>query len=98
VLVTPTLACRVPPTGTDPIEVDGVEEAVTPALTRLTNPWNLAGVPAGSVPAGTDGGGAPVGIQVVGPWFADRRVLSLMAEVERLSGGPWRAAAPPVAG
>lgn len=88
-LLTPTLPCRLPPVDTDPIVVGGVEEAVTVAMTRFTNPWNLAGLPAGSVPAGLDGGGAPVGVQVVGAWFAEPTVLAGMAAVERLSGGPW---------
>lgn len=94
VLVTPTLPCRVPPVDTDPIVVGGVEEAVTTAMTRLTNPWNLAGVPAGSVPADLDAGGAPVGIQVVGPWFSEATVLAAMSTVETVCGGPWPVARP----
>ena len=88
VLVLPTLPCRAPPVGTDPVEVGGEPEPVVVALTRLTNPWNLAGVPAGSVPAGTDRDGAPVGVQVVGAWFGEPTVVGAMAAIERLSGGP----------
>lgn len=94
VLVTPTLPCRVPPVDTDPVVVGGVEEAVTTAMTRFTNPWNLTGMPAGSVPAGRDGDGAPVGVQVVGAWFAEADVLAGMAAVEWLRGGPWPPAQP----
>ncbi len=93
VLVVPTLPCRVPPVGVDPIVVDGVEEAVVRAMTRGTNAWNLTGVPAGSVPAGHDGGGAPVGVQVVGAPDAEATVLGVMGLVERLRGGPQ----PPIA-
>lgn len=95
VLCTPTLPCRVPVIATDPVTVEGVHEPVVSAMTRLTGPWNLAGIPAGSVPAGVDRDGAPVGVQVVGPWFGELRVLAVMAAVERLRGGPWPAAGPP---
>lgn len=88
VLVTPTLPCRVPRVGEDPVAVAGRPQPVTAALTRLCNPWNLAGVPAGSVPAGTDGGGAPVGVQVIGPAGGEETVLDVMARIERLRGGP----------
>lgn len=88
-LVTPTLPCRAPTVGTDPIVVAGQPEPVVGVLTRFTNPWNLAGVPAGSVPAGTDAAGAPVGLQVVGSWFAEQTVLAVMATIERAWGGPW---------
>jgi aspartyl-tRNA(Asn)/glutamyl-tRNA(Gln) amidotransferase subunit A len=88
VLLTPTMPCRVPPVGVDPIEVDGRAQPVVAALTRLTNAWNLAGVPAGSVPMATDSGGAPIGMQVIGPWHAEPRVLDVMAALERLSAGP----------
>lgn len=89
VLVTPTLPCRAPTVGTDPVVVGGETEAVVSAMTRFTNPWNLAGVPAGSVPAGSDGARGPVGVQVVGPWFAERAVLAVMATIEQCRGGPW---------
>lgn len=93
-LVTPTLPCRVPTVRTDPIVVGGQPEAVVDAMTRFTNPWNLAGVPAGSVPSGADGGGAPIGLQVVGPWFAEPTVLAVMAAIEELRGGAWPIAKP----
>jgi len=89
VLVTPTLPCRIPPVGVDPIIVDGHPERVVSAMTRATNSWNLAGVPAGSVPAGIDGDAGPVGVQVVGPKDGEATVLGAMALIEELGGGPW---------
>jgi aspartyl-tRNA(Asn)/glutamyl-tRNA(Gln) amidotransferase subunit A len=89
VLVTPTIPCRVPPVGAERIEVGGREVDVVAALTRFTNPWNLTGQPAGSVPAGRDRDGAPVGVQVVGAWWDELSVLRAMARIERATGGPW---------
>lgn len=71
------------------IEVDGVNEPWGIALTRLVSPWNAAGVPAGTVPGGRDRYSAPVGIQVIGPWFAESRVIQVMQQIEDLVGGAW---------
>ncbi len=61
-LLCPTCAVTAPRIG-DPNDV-----AVTRALTRLTYPWSLTGLPSISVPAGL-AGGLPVGAQLVGrPW------------------------------
>jgi aspartyl-tRNA(Asn)/glutamyl-tRNA(Gln) amidotransferase subunit A len=38
---------------------------------------NLAGLPAMSIPCGFGAGGMPVGLQVVGPYFAEARMLNL---------------------
>lgn len=99
VLLTPTLPCRVPD-GSAPhleteIEVGGALETRTSALTRLVNPWNLAGCPAGTVPIGRDDGGGPISLQVVGPAFSDWQVLDVMEWVEASLGGPWDTVPPP---
>lgn len=92
--MTPTLPCvtplravaplGVPSTGDECVPVGGTPVPLVFAMTHFTSPWNLTGVPAGSVPAGTDRGGAPVGVQVVGPWCGERTVLAVMATIERL--------------
>ena len=46
-------------------------------------PFNLSGHPAVSLPCGWSSDGLPTGLQIVGPWHADRRVLALAAHLER---------------
>ncbi len=56
------------------------------ALDLFTVAMNLAGVPACSVPCGLAENGLPLGIQVVGPRFADMRVLQLAKHIEQFAG------------
>jgi aspartyl-tRNA(Asn)/glutamyl-tRNA(Gln) amidotransferase subunit A len=46
-------------------------------------PFNLSGHPAVSLPCGWSSDGLPIGLQIVGPWYGDRRVLALAANLER---------------
>lgn len=80
VLVLPVLPGPVPRRG----------EAVT-GLSRLTNPWNLAAVPAGAVPVGLLADGAPAALPVVGP----HRVLAAMAAIEHVRTGAVPPGSPP---
>jgi aspartyl-tRNA(Asn)/glutamyl-tRNA(Gln) amidotransferase subunit A len=50
-------------------------------LTRLTSPFNAAGLPAVSVPAG-HADGLPVGVQVVGPPYGDASALGVASMLE----------------
>jgi aspartyl-tRNA(Asn)/glutamyl-tRNA(Gln) amidotransferase subunit A len=60
------------------------DEPVDGALVRLTSPFNLSGVPALSVPFGA-AGGLPVGVQVVGQWNDEPRVLAVGRLIEALA-------------
>lgn len=53
-------------------------------------PFNLSSDPAMSVPAGMTADGLPVGLQLVGPWFGEQRLLDVAALLERLHGWPAR--------
>ena len=55
-----------------------------------TLPWNLAGLPAISVPAPVSG--LPAGIQIVAPAGGEAVILTIAAELERLC--PWPRLAP----
>jgi 2-dehydropantoate 2-reductase len=77
VLAGPTVAYTAPPedppVGTPQGELEG----------RFTGPWNLAGVPAVSLPCGTGEDALPVGLQLAAPAGADAHLLSVAREFER---------------
>ena len=52
-------------------------------LIRNTVPFNALGLPAISVPCGFTRAGLPIGLQIVGPPFAEARVLALAHAYER---------------
>ncbi len=52
---------------------DAVEQAKL--LTRFTAPFNLTGLPALSLPCGKDSGGLPIGLQIVGGAWQEKKVL-----------------------
>jgi aspartyl-tRNA(Asn)/glutamyl-tRNA(Gln) amidotransferase subunit A len=67
----------------------------TLAWSPFTYPFNLTGEPAITVPAGWSGAGLPVGLQIVGPRFAEGRVLRAAAAFE--TAQPWADRHPPIA-
>ncbi len=48
---------------------------------------NLAGMPGLSVPCGKDDDGAPIGLQLLAPWFEEERLCAVGAAYEALRGG-----------
>ncbi len=53
-----------------------------------TLPFNLTGHPAATIPIGLSPSGLPVGLQVVGPRFAERAILEACLGIEALTGFP----------
>jgi Asp-tRNA(Asn)/Glu-tRNA(Gln) amidotransferase A subunit family amidase len=68
------------------------------ALSLLTRPVNLAGLPAVSVPAGASRDGMPVGVQVIGGRGAEATLISVAELLEREDPRFRVAVAPPPAG
>ncbi|MEF8878434.1 MAG: amidase [Haloarculaceae archaeon] len=62
---------------------EGIDDTGDPVMNA---PWTHAGVPAVSVPAGT-ADGLPLGLQVVGRFGADERLLAHAAELEAALDG-----------
>jgi aspartyl-tRNA(Asn)/glutamyl-tRNA(Gln) amidotransferase subunit A len=67
-----------------PITIEGEEAgSIRRAWYPYLWPFNLSGHPAISLPCGWSSDGLPIGLQIVGPWHSDRRVLALAAHLER---------------
>lgn len=62
------------------------------ALTRLTVPLNLAGLPAVALPVTAESGAIPASLQLVGSWLGEERLLGWAAVIELApaSGPPAR--------
>ena len=86
-LLTPTLPITAFAAGEDfPAEIAGVPQSYL-GWTAFTYPFNLTGQPAATVPAGFDGEGLPVGLQIVAPWRDDAAVIRASAAFEAIA--PW---------
>jgi len=84
-------------TPTTPITARPIEEGdlqVTFNLIRFTNPLNLLGVPAISIPCGFTGEGLPVGLQLASRWWDEATVLRAAYAYEQATD--WHQRRPPL--
>jgi aspartyl-tRNA(Asn)/glutamyl-tRNA(Gln) amidotransferase subunit A len=80
-LLLPTLPIVAPPIGAATVPMGDAEEPVRAAMLRLTQPFNLTGHPALTLPIRPASGGLAVGLQLVGS--DTRRLLAAAAWCER---------------
>ena len=82
-IVTPMVPIQPFPAERDgPVDMDESPPVPWARWTPFSYPFNLTGQPAASLPCGWTESGLPVGLQVVGPRFADRLVLQACAAFE----------------
>jgi len=67
------LAVPATPVPAPSLDDDTLQTTLT--LTRFTGVFNLAGLPAISIPCGFTAGGLPIGLQLVGRWWEEATVL-----------------------
>ena len=77
ILVTPTLPITATPIGQKTVMIRDDEQPVYLALLRNTEPFNLTGLPALTLPCGFSAKGMPIGMQIVGRPFDEATVLRL---------------------
>jgi aspartyl-tRNA(Asn)/glutamyl-tRNA(Gln) amidotransferase subunit A len=83
VVVTPGSPVEAHPIGEPNTVVDGVTHTGHSPASRLTNPFNMSGMPAVTIPCGFSSAGLPLSLQVAGRWFDDGVVLASAHAYER---------------
>jgi Asp-tRNA(Asn)/Glu-tRNA(Gln) amidotransferase A subunit family amidase len=91
VLVCATMRTPAPPIGANKVSIGRDEFVLHTAVTQLTLPWNLSGLPAVSIPWTRSGDGVPICVQVVARRGDDWHALAVAERLERAA--PWRRAA-----
>lgn len=88
-LICPTLRTPPPAVAASQVTIDGRLYPLHTAVTQLTLPFNLTGLPAISVPwrpSATGLRGLPIGLQIIGRRGADWQVLAAARRLEALKG------------
>ncbi len=83
VLFTPATPTPAPEVGQKDLEIAGEMQDVRLASTRFVRGINVLGFPALCLPCGYTEAGLPVGLQIVGPPFAEARLLETGRVLER---------------
>jgi aspartyl-tRNA(Asn)/glutamyl-tRNA(Gln) amidotransferase subunit A len=85
VVVGATLPTTAVPIGAEEIEVAGRRESIIDGYMRLSAPQSMGGVPAASVPCGFTSEGLPIGLQLIAARHREDLVLTVGAELQRLT-------------
>ena len=83
VIALPTTAITAPRYTEEDEKVAFSDPSALEGLVRFTFLCNLTGNPAGTAPVGLDGGGLPIGLQIIGDAWDEVMVLSVLAHLER---------------
>jgi aspartyl-tRNA(Asn)/glutamyl-tRNA(Gln) amidotransferase subunit A len=93
-LVTPTTPTAAPQIAQYPSSFDGVLALEAGSVLRNTRPFNMFGIPTITIPCGMTGAGLPIGLQISGPPWAERRVLQFARAFEEATR--WHECRPPI--
>jgi aspartyl-tRNA(Asn)/glutamyl-tRNA(Gln) amidotransferase subunit A len=85
ILVCPTMRTTAPAVGESRIAIGGRSYALHTGVTNFTQPFNLSGLPALSLPWTASKDGAPISIQLVGRRGDDWRVLAVAQRLEAMA-------------
>jgi amidase len=88
VLLTPTLPAPPDPLGRFQGRSLATSLMMAAGMVGFTQPWNVTGQPAASIPAPVEPGGLPIGAQLIGRPDDEATLLSLSAQLERELGWP----------
>jgi aspartyl-tRNA(Asn)/glutamyl-tRNA(Gln) amidotransferase subunit A len=81
-LVLPTLPVPAQPIGAEWVVVDGSKHPLRPLTMKLTQPFNITGHPAISLPCGLTSEGLPCGLQLVGRYQQTEALLGVALACE----------------
>lgn len=84
-IIVPTMRAPAPPVGANRASIGGRDFALHTAVTNLTGPFNLTGLPAISVPWTKSKEGVPISLQVAGARGRDWDVLAIARRLELAS-------------
>ncbi len=82
-LALPTVPAPAPRIDNPTVELPSGPHPADRANVRQTGFGNLTGVPGINVPAGLHSSGLPIGLQLVGPWDAEARLLDAAKHIEQ---------------
>ena len=92
-LATPAAVLAAPRVGELQVRIGETEMGALEAICRLSGPFNLTGLPALALPCGFTSDGRPIGLQLVGPPFAEADVLAAGHAYQRATD--WHLRRPP---
>ena len=82
-VIAPTTPISAPKLSDTTVAFGNEREDVRIASTRLCRAINFLGEPSLSIPCGKDKAGLPIGMQIIGPLFAEARLLQIASSLER---------------
>ncbi len=86
ILFTPTVPMGAPKIGETTVEIEGRQEDVRLAATRLVRGMDVLGLPALSLPCGLDPNEMPLGLQIMAPELQEKALLRVAAAMEGALG------------